>query len=216
MKKLTTTLFALLFVAATVWAQGTQKTLPVENSATVDIGVVINGVTWATRNVDAPGTFAATPENAGMFYQWNRKKAWSATEPMINSNGKTKWQKKIPKGSQWEKNNDPSPKGWRVPTTAEQQSLLDESKVTNEWVIQNGVKGRLFTDKFTGNQLFLPAAGFRVLSNGKRAGTKGSYWVSTANKYDKEEAYYLDFDERDTGVYSCKRSFGFCVRAVAE
>ena len=24
-------------------------------------GVVINGVTWATRNVDAPGTFAASP-----------------------------------------------------------------------------------------------------------------------------------------------------------
>ena len=36
-------------------------------------GVVINGVRWATRNVDKPGTFAANPEDAGMLYQWNRK-----------------------------------------------------------------------------------------------------------------------------------------------
>ena len=38
-----------------------------------DVGVSIIGVTWATRNVDAPGKFAATPEDPGMFYQWNRK-----------------------------------------------------------------------------------------------------------------------------------------------
>ena len=33
-------------------------------------GVVINGVRWATRNVDAPGTFARNPENAGRFFTW--------------------------------------------------------------------------------------------------------------------------------------------------
>ncbi|MDR0873068.1 MAG: hypothetical protein LBN27_06320, partial [Prevotellaceae bacterium] len=32
-------------------------------------GVLINGVVWAKYNVDAPGTFAATPESAGKFYQ---------------------------------------------------------------------------------------------------------------------------------------------------
>jgi len=41
---------------------------------TYDEGVVINGVKWATRNVAAPGTFAANPQDAGMFYQWNRKR----------------------------------------------------------------------------------------------------------------------------------------------
>ena len=34
-------------------------------------GVLINGVCWATRNVDAPGTFAENPEDPGMMYQWN-------------------------------------------------------------------------------------------------------------------------------------------------
>jgi len=38
-----------------------------------ETGVVINGVTWATRNVDAPGTFVANTKDAGMFYQWNSK-----------------------------------------------------------------------------------------------------------------------------------------------
>ena len=38
-----------------------------ENSATQDEGIVINGVRWATRNVDAFGTFAERPESPGMF-----------------------------------------------------------------------------------------------------------------------------------------------------
>ena len=32
--------------------------------------VVINGVRWATRNVDTPGTFAQNPESAGGFFTW--------------------------------------------------------------------------------------------------------------------------------------------------
>ncbi|MDR1197516.1 MAG: hypothetical protein LBK94_00690, partial [Prevotellaceae bacterium] len=44
-----------------------------------DKSVTINGVKWAACNVDAPGTFAANPEDAGMFYQWNRKVPWSST-----------------------------------------------------------------------------------------------------------------------------------------
>jgi len=38
-----------------------------------ETGVVINGVKWATRNVDKPGTFVANPEDFGMLYQWNRR-----------------------------------------------------------------------------------------------------------------------------------------------
>ncbi|MCL2510946.1 MAG: hypothetical protein FWF09_02730 [Bacteroidales bacterium] len=40
---------------------------------------------WAIWNVDKPGTFAAKPEDAGTFYQWNRKIGWSSTNPMVNS-----------------------------------------------------------------------------------------------------------------------------------
>lgn len=33
--------------------------------------VMINGICWATRNVDKPGVFVDKPENAGMFYSWD-------------------------------------------------------------------------------------------------------------------------------------------------
>ena len=54
-----------------------------ENSAlTHDAGVVINGIKWATRNIDAPGTFSVNPESLGMLYQWNKKIGWSSSNPM--------------------------------------------------------------------------------------------------------------------------------------
>ncbi|MCL2328610.1 MAG: hypothetical protein FWC39_08890, partial [Bacteroidetes bacterium] len=123
---------------------------------TTDTGVVINGVKWATRNVDAFGTFAATPESAGMFYQWNRPQAWNATDTIV-----TGWDNTLPTGTTWEKANDPCPTGWRVPTLEEQESLFKmfdteegTEKVTDEWTTQNGVIGRRFTDKATGASLF--------------------------------------------------------------
>ena len=78
---------------------------------TMDEGVVINGVKWATRNIAAPGTFAATTEDAGMFYKWNNKKAWATIGDEV-----TDWDNSIYDGDAWVKSNDPSPAGWHVPT----------------------------------------------------------------------------------------------------
>jgi hypothetical protein len=36
-------------------------------------GVVINGICWATRNLDVGGVFVANPEYYGALYQWGRK-----------------------------------------------------------------------------------------------------------------------------------------------
>jgi len=151
----------------------------------VTLGVVINGVTWATRNVDAPGTFAASPESSGMFYQWNRKTAWAATGSVSG------WDATIPEGTLWKKDNDPSPNGWRVPTYGELQSLFDEKYVTSQWTNQNGVKGRKFTDKATGNSLFFPAAGYRDGSNGIFYSTDmGFYWSNTSVGSSKVHAFF--------------------------
>jgi len=91
-------LIATLSLSAALFAQKA-------DNSTFDEGVIINGIKWATRNVDKPGTFAAKPEDAGMFYQWNRRVGWSATDPMINSNGGTDWDFAIPEGYRWEKKN---------------------------------------------------------------------------------------------------------------
>ncbi|MDR2475325.1 MAG: hypothetical protein LBD45_05660, partial [Bacteroidales bacterium] len=61
----------------------------------------------------------------------------------------------------WEDAQHACPAGWSLPTREDIMSLLDSENVTNEWTIQNGINGYLFTDKTTGATLFLPAAGGR-------------------------------------------------------
>ena len=40
------------------------------NTAKIDSGIEINGVVWATCNVDVPGKFVANPYNYGQLYTW--------------------------------------------------------------------------------------------------------------------------------------------------
>ena len=174
-------------------------------------GVVINGVRWATRNVDRPGTFAATSEDFGMFYQWNRKTARSAT-------GKkpTDWNNSKAGGNRWKKANDPSPAGWRVPTLDEIKTLCDTDKVSNERITKNGVTGTKFTDKATGNSIFLPAAGYCPLLDDDLydVGSYSGYWSSTA--FDELHSYDLHFLSGNAYWGTRYRFYGQSVRSVAE
>ena len=167
--------------------------------------VEINGVCWATCNVDAPGAFTDNPEDAGMFYQWNRKKGWPATGTV------TGWDSSYPTGTTWETANNVCPAGYRVPTDTEIQSLIAAG---SQWTTQNGVAGRVFGSG--DNSLFLPAAGYRNSSDGSLydAGSYGYYWSSTQNN--SSYAYYLDFNSSDAGRSNSYRYYGFSVRCVAE
>ena len=180
-------------------------------------GVVINGIRWATRNVDMPGTFAAKPESAGMFYQWNRKVGWSSTDPMINSNGGTTWDNNIPYSTIWEKANDPCPTGWRVPTKEELESLVNAD---NHWIVINGINGRIFSD---GNQkVFFSAAGVRMGGYGgmlAEVGYGGIAWSSTS--CDDAIAYRMGFANEGAAISGCNHGGGgygqgFSVRCVKE
>lgn len=187
-----------------------------QKSTTADEGVVINGVRWATRNVDAPVTFALKPEDTGMFYQWNRAKAWPVTGEITEE-----WAFSGAEGQKWEKENDPSPAGWRAPTYDEMMSLIDTEKVSRKWANLNGVNGCRFTDKTTGKSIFLPAAGSRGDFGGLNgSGLRGYYWAGDG------------FDEGDrlSGAAVCLKFFsghlndvtaistnnGFSLRSVAE
>jgi len=203
---LTTFTFAILSVNA--------------QSNTTDEGVVINGVKWATRNVDAPGTFAANAESSGMFYQWNRQVGWSTTDPVVNSNGGNTfdWDSSVPAGITWEKANDPSPSGWRVPTSAEIQSLLDTNKVVTELTTQNGITVRKFTDLETGNSLFFPAAGYRTIRGALQApATIGYYWSSTQSNTNSSNAFFWSYGSVGARLdNNYERTRGLLVRAVSE
>ena len=185
--------------------------IPIVDPDIIDLGVIISGIRWATRNVDIPGTFAPTPESAGMFYQWNRRTGWSVTDPMINSNGGTVWDNSTPTGTYWTRANDPCPVGWRVPTQAELQSLINTGST---WTSRNDVDGRLFG--WGPNQIFLPAVGVRNLNTGSlwHVGTGGRYLSSTQSGF--ERAWRLWFHYDAIGTNTDYRARGFSIRCVAE
>ena len=158
------------------------------NEATTDPGVVINGLTWATRNVGAPGEFALTPGATGMLYQFNRNVGWSTT----GDDAPDDWDNTVPGGITWETENDPSPAGWRVPTLVELQSLFNENYVSRTLETVDGIEGFTFTDLETGESLFLPASGNRVANGTLEAvGTWAAYWSSTPS--DMSRAMYAGF-----------------------
>ena len=112
-------------------------------------GVIVGGVRWATRNVGSPGMFAHAPESFGSHFHWNRRTAQQHSDGNWNGSDATVW----------ERENDPCPQGWRVPTEAELRTLIN---VSSRWAIVNGVGGRLFG--IAPNHIFLP---------------RGLYWSST-------------------------------------
>ena len=184
------------------------------NCPTTDKGVLINGIRWATRNVDAPGTFAETPESPGMFFQWNRRKGWSTeVEDWDNfwySSIPEGWDNSNPEGTKWYAKNDPCPEGWRVPTFEELEIL---ENIDSEWVIKNGVNGRLFG--IAPNQIFLPAAGRRGCIDGALLDTGGGYWSSTEDGCEHAWNFWFHSNIVD-GVGWAWRTDGFLIRCVAK
>lgn len=181
-------------------------------AVTVEPGVLINGVVWATTNVDAPGTFAANPEDYGMLYQWNRKIGWSATDPLTSSPVDQEWEINDPLGDSWDADNDPCPEGWRLPIYEELDKLVDAGKVSSEWTTRNGVNGREFKDNSSGNTVFVPAVGFRPYGSLKGEGVLGEYW--TSDLYFNGHGMILLFNNTAAGILYNPHSSGCPIRCV--
>ena len=164
-------------------------------------GVLIGGARWATRNVGAPGTFVANPEDAGMLFQWNRRQGWTVG----NTEG---WDNTSAEGTVWAAENDPCPPGWRVPTYAELRNLNFVAGGSS--YTKNGVEGRLFGS--APNQIFLPIVRSmpQVMVDGS---ILGLYWSSTQN--DSNTARTLHLNSRSAGTGSFQRFFTFPIRCVA-
>lgn len=178
-----------------------------KSSLVLKNGVLINDVVWASRNVASPGTFAARPEEAGMFYQWNRKRGWSAVS------GITSWDSSSLSGDTWTAGNDPCPEGWRVPTDRELKDLVNTA---SEWTAVNGVDGRRFGSG--GNTVFLPAAGFYQSGGGALSspGVVGSYWSSDSSATTQDFARSLVFYSSLANTNQAACACGFTIRCVGK
>ncbi len=157
-----------------------------------DEGIEIGGIIWATRNADINNTFAATPADAGAYFQWNNAKGWSASDDLYNfdfgyySNAMV-----------WDESNNPCPKGWRVPNKNELNKLYEGKSIWREaspnnwerdgiWFGENCEKA---TSENNNSCIFLPAVGaiHRAEYTGlpfieytlKDIGLTGSYWGAT-------------------------------------
>ena len=174
-----------------------------------ETGVVINGVTWATRNVGAPNTFANNPEDIGMYYQWNSKIGWTAEgvpsdETSIwnsawNGNGAATWQTV----------NNPCPEGWHVPTVENLQSLLN-----TEWVSQiEPVKGTTFGDG--DNTIFLPEYGILMEDNGSFGYSQSCYW---SNSLQEGMVRHLTIQPSYNAafLYNSSPAYGYSIRCVKD
>jgi hypothetical protein len=84
--------------------------------------VLINGLVWSTKNVGEPGTFVSSPDEIGMLYQFNRKIGYPATPAEAPANWPSSYTND---GTDWTEENDPSPEGWRIPTTKEMAALWE-------------------------------------------------------------------------------------------
>ena len=209
--------------------------LNAQNTATEDEGVIINGVKWATRNLDIGSTFVANPEDHGALFQWGRgadghENRNSATTTMLSTNdtpghccfilvpgGNWDWRSSL-NNALWnagtttapvKATNDPCPNGWRVPTRTELNALNSAGSV---WTNQNGVSGRRFGSG--DNTLFLPASGHRSTINEEvlNVGTRGSYWCSTVNGTNVHSLTFLDTTVYPTYYYG--RATAISVRCV--
>ena len=178
--------------------------------------VVINGVTWATANVDIPGTFAASPTDMGLLFQFNRITGYSTEgNTAYDAGGETDfvWNTTGDASNTWDSSNDPCPDGYRVPTADELRTLTDAANVD---CLYDGV-GATFTDKNTGAVMFLPGGVERSGSTGALWNPAWcAYWSANGNESSSTLAYRLYAGESAVSVNQSTRATGYFIRCVTD
>jgi len=79
------------------------------------------------------------------------------------------------------------PSGWRLPTNEELSSLLESDKVSRQWLrittLPPTFEGYMFTDRTSGNGIFLPAAGRLDSDNTPIYVNRDGYYRSSTSNY---------------------------------
>ena len=181
----------------------------------VPASVEINGIHWATRNIDLSTEtgFAKNPEDLGMFFQWGRNVGWSNTNPLRRWNNVTKeweeaaWNNTLPPFTiSWQNQQEILPEGWRIPEWAELQTL--SSNHNRRMTTINGVVVWLFEEK-----LFLPRVQYRLCLSANFA-PGGMYWSNTARSHD-DRAFALQLWDT-VSQFPLSRASGASIRCVAD
>ncbi len=174
------------------------------NHGYVDLGLP-SGLLWATCNVGAN-----SPEEYGDYYAWGEtstKSEYSDDTYYYSSDPDVLPLSRDAANANWGGD-------WRMPTKEEIEELLDEDNCT--WTWSKVAQGPIVTSKSNGNNIFLPAAGYRNNSSLNGAGTNGDYWSSSLLASYPYSAYLLGFGSDDYFWGGYYRAFGRSVRAVCK
>ena len=147
--------------------------------------VLINGMVWSTVNLNNPGEFCSSPDEKGMYYQFNSKKPWPSSGPQPVPGWGEDTDIFRDKGwvtNGWYPENDPCPEGWRVPTTAEFLAVWEKGQYKAQ-PAQTGFKiwgmilGLPVDIAKTANKDNLKALGGLFIPN--------TGWINEAGNYDR-------------------------------
>ena len=206
----------ILLFAITLFFAGCKKDeslnrgdLILNGHAMVDLGLP-SGLLWATCNVGA-----SSPEDYGDYYAWGETKTKSEYN-YTNSDNYGEYVDDISGNSKYDAARAKWGASWRIPTKTEFEELLSYCDL--EMTEINGVSGCLVTGT-NGNQIFLPATGYKNGESSMMSGSNGDYWSSTPES-GRYNAYHFYFDVyNDNGSHtmsSYNRYYGRSVRAVSD
>ena len=183
----------------------------------VDLGL---SVKWATKNVGA-----SSPSDYGYHFAWGetRKKDnydWETCFDCLDGTGDSWGTYKL--GGKTSiipiSGHDTARENWggtwRMPTEAEFKELCTKCKWT--WTSQGGHDGYLVTSTTNGNSIFLPAAGWRYVTDTNTVGGSGFYWSSSLSSSYSNFARGLLFNSSYHSTDNLSRSYGQSVRPVTE
>ena len=194
----------------------------------IDLGLP-SGLKWANCNVGAE-----SPADDGQYFAWGETAEkddytwetynlgtyyYTSAEPDY---GMTKYNN-TDGITTLEEGDDPATvtwgKKWRTPTFDEIKELLDNCSWNWGTKKNSGgaiVTGIYVTSKINGNNIFLPAAGYRSNTELLLVGTRGYYWSSSHLASYPVNAYYFSFDSNYHDWSNGYRCYGYSVRAVTK
>jgi uncharacterized protein (TIGR02145 family) len=157
----------------------------------------------------------------GNYYQWNRKIPVADVNTPSTWPGPGTWDFTGDiTATEWEAANDPCPAGFRVPTQAEWQGVVTDSRntATNAPGSTWASDGNFISGKLIGTAMYLPAAGTRNSNDGllTSRGYSGYYWSSTQYNNNSSLAYCLYANSGTPTVGNNTRAIGFSIRCIAD